>query len=109
MINLRMEGLVVMQVDAIASDKLNAGTVKADGTVRLKQPNALNLWPDTYTRTVYDDGYFDNIEHMSIQRFLMNYQTERNETTHYEHKSHVMYGAQDQQYVDVNMVIKIPH
>ena len=39
----------------------------------------------------------------------MNYQTERNETTYYEHKSHVMYGAQDQQYVDVNMVIKIPH
>ena len=39
----------------------------------------------------------------------MNYQTERNETTYYEHRSHVMYGAPDQQYVDVNMIIKIPY
>jgi len=96
-------------VDAIASDKLNAGTIKADGSIRLRQPNALNLWPDSHVRTVYDDGYFDKIEHMSIQRFLMNYQTERNETTYYEHTSHVMYGAPDQQFVDVNMVIKIPY
>ena len=66
MINLKMEGLAVMQVDAIASDKLNAGTIKADGSIRLKQPNALNLYPNTYTRTIYDDNYFDKIEHMSI-------------------------------------------
>ena len=46
MINLKMEGLAVMQVDAIASDKLNAGTVKSDGSIRLRQPNALSLQPD---------------------------------------------------------------
>lgn len=99
----------MMQVDAIASNKLNAGTVMADGSIRLKQPNALNLQPDSFTRTVYDDNYFDKIEHMSMQRFLMNYQTERNETTYYEHTSQIMYGAPDQQYVDVKMIIKIPY
>jgi hypothetical protein len=44
-----------------------------------------------------------------MQRFLMRYQTDRNETTYYEHNSQIMYAAADQQYVDVNMIIKIPY
>ena len=58
---------------------------------------------------MYDDGYFNQLEHASVQRFLMSYQADRNETTYYDHNAHVMYAAQDQQYVDIEMIIKVPH
>jgi len=46
---------------------LNAGSITTQGTLNLVQPNALNLLPDGFDRTIYDDDYFDKIEKMSIK------------------------------------------
>lgn len=46
---------------------MNAGSITTQGTLNLVQPNALNLLPDGFDRTIYDDDYFDKIEKMSIK------------------------------------------
>jgi hypothetical protein len=63
---MKMEGLVVTQVDAISSNKLNAGKISTHGSINLRLPNALSLQPEGMVRSIYDDGYFDKIEQMSI-------------------------------------------
>ena len=66
MIRMKMEGLAYVQIDAFASRNLNAGSITTQGSLNLVQPNALNLLPDGFDRTIYDDDYFDKIEKMSI-------------------------------------------
>ena len=66
MIRMKMEGLAYVQIDAFASKNLNAGSITTQGSLNLVQPNALNLLPDGFDRTIYDDDYFDKIEKMSI-------------------------------------------
>ena len=84
MIRMKMEGLAVVQVDTFASKQLNAGKIEVIGTLNLHQPNALTVLPEGMSRTIYDDDYFDQIETMSVQKFLLDYKTNRNETTHYD-------------------------
>lgn len=108
-IKLKMEGLAILSVDTLASSALNPATIKTAGTMRFIQPNSLKQLPNGASKTVYDDDFFDTLEHTNIRTFLETYLTERNETLHYDYKQTVSYGPADQSYVDVNMVFRIPN
>lgn len=103
-----MEGLAIVSVDTLASDKLNPTLIKIDGMMNLVQPIALTPLANDVYRTLYDDDYFDTLEHQNVQYFLERYLMERNETLHYDYVDSVMYGPKDQSYIDIQMVIKVP-
>lgn len=65
LVKMKMQGLAVISVDAFASANLNAGKIIAQGQLNLKQPNALPLSP--HTRDLYDDEFFDMLEHTNVQ------------------------------------------
>ena len=83
----------MVSVDAFASDKLNAGKIIAQGQLNLRQPNALPL--TQRQRDLYDDEYFDQLEHTNMQQFLLDYHTNRNETTHFKYRQNVQYAEQE--------------
>ena len=103
---MKMQGLAVISVDAFASSNLNAGKIIAQGQLNLKQPNALPLSPRV--RDLYDDEYFDKLEHTNVQQFLLEYHTLRNETTHFKYRQNVQYVAQEQIYVDIEIILIVP-
>jgi hypothetical protein len=62
-IKLKMEGLAIVSVDTLASDNLNPTMIKTTGTMELIQPIALTPLANDVYRTLYDDDYFDTLEH----------------------------------------------
>ena len=49
------------------------------------------------------------MEHLNIKDFLLDYRTNRNETTYYDYHKNVHYVTSDsQKYIDVNMIITAP-
>lgn len=107
-IKLKMEGLAIVSVDTMASAKLNPSEIRTRGQMELIQPIALKSLPNGVYKTVYDDNYFDHLEHMNMINFLAEYMTERNETLHYDYRHTVSYGPLDQSYVDINMIFEVP-
>lgn len=85
-IKLKMEGLAIISVDTLASQNLNPSTIKTTGTMRFIQPNSLKPLPSGAAKTVYDDDFFDTLEHTNIRTFLETYLMQRNETLHYDYR-----------------------
>jgi hypothetical protein len=78
LVHMKMEGLANVNIHAMASSKLSASKLKTQGHLNLRQPNAL---PQTgKLRNVYDDNFFDTLQVQSMESFLRNYNTARNET-----------------------------
>jgi hypothetical protein len=84
LVKMKMQGLAVVSVDALATPKLNAGKIIAQGQLNLRQPNAIPL--TVRQRNLYDDEYFDELEHTNVEQFLLDYHTNRNETTHFKYR-----------------------
>ena len=105
LLKMKMQGLAVVTVEAPAV--LNAGKIIAQGQLNLKQPNALLLSPRV--RDVYDDNYFDKLENTNVEQFLLDYHTNRNETTHYKYRKNVQYVAPEQQFVDIEILVIVPN
>lgn len=108
-VSMVMEGLAIVNVDAYATKQLNAGTIITQGTLKMKQPNALQIPRGAGVRNVYDDRYFDTLQAQSMEQFLLNYHTTRNETLQYRYHKDVQYVDPGQQYIDVHMSLTVPH
>lgn len=63
---------------------------------------------------IYDDNYFNRLETMNIKDFLLNYKTNRNETTYFDFKKSVNYyhigseNLQSQDYIDFDLMVAAP-
>lgn len=88
---MEMEGLAVVDIDTLNSRQLNAGKLITQGALRLRQPNLLQVLPGGKSYNTYNDKYFDKLEQVNIKDFLLNYKTNRNETTYYDYKKSVHY------------------
>ena len=91
-VSMVMEGLAIVNVDAYATEQLNAGTIITQGTLKMKQPNALQIPRGATVRNIYDDRYFDTLQAQSMEEFLLNYHTKRNETLQYKYYKDVQYA-----------------
>jgi len=86
---MQLGGLAVINIDALSSATLNAGKITTQGSILLRQPNALPITHAGLVRRTYDDDYFDRLEATSIQQFLYNYNTQRNETLQYQYTKNI--------------------
>jgi len=105
-IQMKMEGIANINISPLASESLSASSLKTQGQLMLRQPNA--LVQTVRPRTVYDDNFFDTLQTQSMESFQTNYQTMRNETLVYKYRQNVNYGPATQSFVDVSMIIEIP-
>jgi len=54
------------------------------------------------------DDYFDTLQSSSVESFLENYYTKRDETLRYKYRTSVNYGVRQQSYVDVDLIVAAP-
>lgn len=91
-IKMKLEGVAIINVDCFTSGQLAASKVSTHGTLQLKQQSLIKY--TGYYKNDYNDDYFDSLTSQSMDQFIQNYYTNRNETLVYRYQSNVDYGQQ---------------
>ena len=66
-IRMKMEGIANVNIRPLASASLSASSLKTQGQLMLRQPNALQQ--SNTVRQVYDDNFFDTLQTESMESF----------------------------------------
>lgn len=89
-LQMSMQGVASIDIDAYATDKLSVNKIKTQGDLLLAQPNAMAHTHDQ--RDIYMDNFFDTLQTNSMHEWQQKYHTSRNETLKYDYRSSVQYG-----------------
>ena len=108
-IPMRMKSAAILTASS-ARQNLNGlaiNKIKAIGSLELKQQAPL---PSAYdsVRDLYYENFFKTLEYKSFKEFIAAYQNDRNESTVYKYQSYYSYASLEENYVDIEAVIKIP-
>merc|ERR1719263_2676819 len=76
-VKMKMQGLATINIQTLSGSKIGATRIKTDGKLLLKSPNALRSQANVIRNL--DDNFFDTLQSSSMESFLKNYYTQRNE------------------------------
>jgi hypothetical protein len=118
-VHMQMEGLVIAQVTVPSpnSVKVPVKSIKTQGNLNLVQKNAissgLGIGANVIKRLEYNDNFISQLESVTIDELILDY-NRRTETTRYDFKKSVQYGAQPDasqptsNFVTIEMVVRVP-
>lgn len=91
-IKMKLEGVAIINVDCFTSGQLAASKLMTHGSLQLRQQSLIKY--TGYYKNDYNDDYFDSLTSQSMDQFIQNYYTSRNETLVYKYQSNVQYGQE---------------